>query len=80
MYQEMYSVICVDNGDQLQIYRVTEEFVKEVFRQSSVGGESQVKSRKGKVPEKQMCQNCMPTINVNTLCMHHFCGYLNCEI
>ena len=23
--------------------------------------------RKGKFPEKQMCQNCMPTMNVNTL-------------
>ena len=22
----------------------------------------------GKVPEKQMCQNCMPTMNVNTPC------------
>ena len=29
-------------------------------------GESE--NRKGKVPEKQMCQNCMPTMNVNTLC------------
>ena len=25
------------------------------------------KGRKGKVPEKQMFQNCMPTMNVNTL-------------
>ena len=23
--------------------------------------------KEGKVPEKQMCQNCMPTMNVNTL-------------
>ena len=44
MYQEMYNVICVDSGNQLQIYRAIEEFVPEVFRQSSVGGESQVKS------------------------------------
>ena len=25
------------------------------------------KERKGKVPENRMCQNCMPTMNVNTL-------------
>ena len=26
-------------------------------------------NREGKVPEKQMCQNCMLTMNVNSLCV-----------
>ena len=29
--------------------------------------EREREGRKGKVPEKQMCQNCMPTIYVNSL-------------
>ena len=26
--------------------------------------------------EKQMCQNCVPTMNVNTLCKVYFCNIL----
>ena len=28
--------------------------------------ESMRMEKEGKVPEKQMCQNCMPTMNMNT--------------
>ena len=41
------------------------ETVKERERERERRGEYE--GRKGKVPEKQMCQNCMPTMNVNTL-------------
>ena len=36
-------------------------------RETEKEGEREIE-RRGKVPEKWMCQNCMPAMNVNTLC------------
>ena len=44
------------------------ETVKE--REREKDEESMRIGKEGKVPENQMCQNCMPTMNVNTLCIY----------
>ena len=41
---------------------------RERERERKKDEESMRIGKERKIPEKQMCQNCMPTMNVNTLC------------